>query len=168
MRKVISAVIFGSMVAFVLACEDQQVTKLQYMPDMADTPGVKTQKEYIDPPEGSIAVTDIPYAATPEEETLLQNPIPADQASIARGDKLFHTFCSVCHGSSGKGDGTIVDEFPPPPDLTSDLNKGRPDPFFFNKISKGGPLMPSLGYALDMKERWHIVNYLRTLQGVAK
>ena len=52
----IIALVMGSFIGLT-ACEDQgrNTTKLQYMPDMADTPTVKAQESFLNPPEHSVA-----------------------------------------------------------------------------------------------------------------
>ena len=49
--------------------------------------------------------------------TILANPNPHDEASAARGKKLFDTRCTACHGKDGHGNGTLSKVFPPAPDL---------------------------------------------------
>ncbi len=143
-------------------------TKLTYMPDMADSPKMKAQLNFLDPPEGSITMTDPLLPETLEEaEKELQNPLKGrgnEEAMRARGKELFETFCSVCHGMDAKGGGTIVDKFPRPPDLTADIYKNRADGFYFHRITNGSALMPAYGYALYPQERWQIVLHLKTLQ----
>src|SRR5262245_56467087 len=43
---------------------------------------------------------------SPTADRLL-NPIRPDSL-LARGDTLFHTFCAVCHGGAGEGNGTVA------------------------------------------------------------
>ncbi len=145
---------------------DGNTTKLQWMPDMADSPTVKPQEAYIDPPDHSVSTQAILYPATAEEsEKLLQNPYPASADMIAKGKTMYDTYCTVCHGPDAKGDGQITDLFPRPPDLTIDVYNKRGDGYFFHRITFGGvALMPAYGYAITPSERWQIVHYLRTLQ----
>ncbi|MBI2601491.1 MAG: cytochrome c [Deltaproteobacteria bacterium] len=148
---------------------DPSQTKLQYFPDMADTPGIKTQGNYLDPPEGSVARDAILYPATAEEaESVMENPLrgASNQAEhVAQGKHLFETFCgAACHGLDAKGGGAIVDRFVRPPDLTLDLYKNRKDGFFFHRITFGGAIMPEQGHNTSAVERWQIVLYLRSLQ----
>jgi hypothetical protein len=52
----------------------------------------------------------------------------------------------------------------PPADLTNaDLQKGRTDGYWQSYLSVGGSVMPSYEEALSPEERWHVVNYVRTL-----
>jgi mono/diheme cytochrome c family protein len=39
----------------------------------------------------------------------------------------------------------------------------RTDGYWQSYLSVGGAVMPSYGEALSVEERWHVVNYLRTL-----
>lgn len=154
------------------ACDEgRNVTKLQYMPDMADAPTVKAQEDYIDPPEHSVATNAVLYPASMEvAEREMKLPLymthPSRvQGTLAAGKKLFETYCSVCHGVDGKGKGTLGDAYPiVVPDISREDLAARKDGFFFMKISKGGAMMPSYGHATSPHERWQIVSYLRSLQ----
>ena len=39
----------------------------------------------------------------------------------------------------------------------------RTDGYWQSYLSAGGAVMPSYGEALTPEERWHVVNYVRTL-----
>lgn len=150
--------------------KDPNDTKLQYLPDMADTPIVKAQREYLDPPEGSVASSAILYPATAEaSEKALQNPFlqyPEGQAE--KGKKFFNIYCVPCHGEAGKGDGTVTAKLPAPPDITTEAYAKRGDGFFFHTITFGVRNMPSYGHSIAAHERWLIVMYLRELQKAGK
>lgn len=150
---------------FLVGCWDSNTTKLQWMPDMADTGVVKPQRDYLDPPDGSVAVESMEYPKTVEEaESSLTNPINPSAETVAKGQKLFETFCSVCHGLGGKGDGTLKGLVPQPPDITHASYVQRKDGFFFYRISFGTAVMPAYGHSISREERWIIVHYLRALQ----
>ena len=92
------------------------------------------------------------------------NPIKPTPESIAIGRQHFMTFCTPCHGERGKGDGPVSAKFIPPPDLTNPtLQKARTDGYWHSYVSVGGAIMPSYGEALSPEERWHVVNFVRTL-----
>jgi mono/diheme cytochrome c family protein len=40
---------------------------------------------------------------------------PARVTSAASGEEMFNTYCAVCHGKGGKGDGPAASEFKIPP-----------------------------------------------------
>ncbi len=93
-----------------------------------------------------------------------KNPIAATPESVKRGGELFAIYCTPCHGVSAKGDGLVAARFVAPPDLTNpDLQKGRTDGYWESYLSVGGAVMPSYGEALTPEERWHVVNYVRSL-----
>ena len=141
------------------------------MPDMADSPAVKPQLSYLEPPEGSITRNAMLYPPADQLEKwerLLQNPFRNNRQEntqiMEEGAFLYEANCSPCHGKSGKGNGTITDKFPPAPDITSSLYKERADGFFFHKITNGGPIMPSRAEHTYPEERWKIILHLRSLQ----
>ncbi|PYM11442.1 MAG: cytochrome c class I, partial [Candidatus Rokuibacteriota bacterium] len=80
------------------------------------------------------------------------------------GKKSVETNCVPCHGPSGKGDGPAAAALTPKPaNWTSDKVKKEADGELFWKISNGRGPMPPWKH-LPEKERWQIVNYIRTLQ----
>ena len=92
------------------------------------------------------------------------NPVPATPESVALGRRHFRTFCTPCHGEGGRGDGPVSAKFIPPPDLTNaGLHTARTDGYWQSYIGVGGAIMPAYGEALSPEERWHVVNFLRTL-----
>jgi len=147
---------------------DPKTTKLQYMPDMADAPTVKAQEGFINPPDFSVPTTGILYPDSFEvAETEFQNPYPKNDHTLAKGKELFDTYCLVCHGPDGKGQGTLGTSYPMAvPDISRPDLAQRKDGFFFLRITKGGGMMPSYGHATSPNERWLMIHYLRTLQGV--
>ena len=148
---------------------DPTQPKVQYVPDMADAPTMKPQENYLDPPEGAVSTNAILYPATAEEaEKNLQNPLPNEPQVVALGEKTYNTFCIPCHGAEAKGDGSITDLYPRPPDLTTEIYQKRADGFFFHRITFGANIMPGYGHAIMPHERWAAVHYLRKLQGVTK
>jgi len=160
----------GGLLFLAVACNnDPNQTKMQYVPDMADGPVVKPQRDFLAPPDGAVAMNAILYPATIEEsEKVLKNPFPPGPEIEARGKVLFDTFCIPCHGADAKGQGSITDLFPPPPDISLASYLTRGDGFFFHKITFGGPIMPALGHSISAHERWQIVHYLRTIQKQAE
>lgn len=96
----------------------------------------------------------------------LQNPIPADSASVNRGRKEFQINCAVCHGPLGMGNGTVVKYgvFPPAIGAGSPAATQRSDGYIFGIIRNGRNTMPPYN-RIEEPDRWDIVNYIRSLQG---
>ncbi|MDX1569771.1 MAG: cytochrome c [Xanthomonadales bacterium] len=146
--------------------------------DMQDQPSVKPQETEVPlAPEGSVPASGAePVEITQEvaailrgriESAQLPNPVPADEASIARGKLRFETHCAVCHGKNGAGDGPVGQKFIARPfDLRIDYVQNKPDGELFFTITNGGIAMPFYRDALSPEERWDVVNYLK--QGLSR
>lgn len=94
----------------------------------------------------------------------MKNP-QSGAASVAAGKKSAETNCVTCHGASGKGDGVAAAALnPKPADWTSAKVKADADGVLFCKMSNGRGPMPPWKH-LPEKERWDLVNYIRSLQG---
>jgi copper transport protein len=95
------------------------------------------------------------------------NPIPPNADSVAVGEALYAENCFPCHGATGAGDGPVGRTLnPPPADLTLHTQPGvHPDGRLYNWISNGfqDSVMPAFSEKLTDEERWHLVNYIRTL-----
>lgn len=100
---------------------------------------------------------------------------PADAKNVKNPEKGFdlgkksvETNCASCHGPTGKGDGPAAAALTPKPaNWTGDKTKKETDGELFWKISNGRGPMPPWKH-LPEKERWQIVNYIRSLQGAKK
>jgi len=94
------------------------------------------------------------------------NPIAADEISLQRGAQLYNLNCSHCHGKTGLGDGAVAVflEQAKPANLTDPVVQQKSDGALFLTISNGVTgRMPALNENLTVRDRWDIVNYLRTL-----
>ena len=114
-----------------------------------------------------------PTIATPVTEAALlafaaetSNPLPMDTAVLARGQWVFETYCAVCHGPQGQGNGPVVGQgkFPLGPDLRIPTTVGRSDEYIYAIVKAGRGLMPSYR-RIPPADRWAVVNYVRRLQG---
>jgi mono/diheme cytochrome c family protein len=54
----------------------------------------------------------------------------------------------------------------PPPDLTLDATRQRSDGYIYAMIKQGRGIMPKYGDKIRGADRWHVVNYVRKLQGL--
>jgi copper transport protein len=98
---------------------------------------------------------------------LADDPILSSPASIASGQTLYQQHCLSCHGPSGRGDGPAgLMLFPRPADLSVHAIPGvHSDEQLFEWITEGlpGSVMPAFEMTLTDEERWHLVNFIRTL-----
>jgi mono/diheme cytochrome c family protein len=118
-------------------------------------------------PRGSLPRSGGELYHSPEQREAAaarRNPVAASAESVREGGELFAIYCTPCHGSSGRGDGPVSTKFVPPADLTNpELHKVRTDGYWQSYLSAGGAVLPSYAESLTAEERWHVVNYLRTL-----
>lgn len=134
--------------------------------DMDRQPSVRAQEAPMLPPEGVVPRQGRePTMNRMEAGEKLSNPVNSTPASIQNGRELYRIYCALCHGPDGKGGGPLAAKFVPPPDLTLEMFRQRPDGFIYATIRDGGALMPGQGAALSVRDRWDLVNYLRQLQG---
>ncbi|MGV8953427.1 MAG: c-type cytochrome, partial [Cypionkella sp.] len=100
----------------------------------------------------------------------LTNPVQLTQQAVDEGKVIFTRECSVCHGSSGTGDGIYADGLQPPPPDFSDGSYGTlavpsyTDADYFWRISEGLPwsAMPAWKTEYSEEDRWKLVHYIRS------
>jgi mono/diheme cytochrome c family protein len=97
----------------------------------------------------------------------LVNAVPADAVSLERGRILFDRNCALCHGAGGLGNGPITEfwkaEMRRPANLTEPRMTTMSDSSLYITISQGFGTMPPLRENLNVRERWDVVNFVRTL-----
>ena len=106
----------------------------------------------------------------PADADKTKNPTSATAESIAKGKELYMEKmkgnCVFCHGETGAGNEA---NFPKlrrkPADLTNKEHMAEmTDGELYWKITKGiTGIMPAGDRRMNEEERWHVVNYVRTL-----
>lgn len=105
----------------------------------------------------------------PSDAKSLKNPIPGDVVSLKEGGAIYTANCTPCHGTKGKGDGPAAAALDPKPaDHTSAGMLSETDGSLFYKISEGRKPMPQYKTTFTEKQRWELVDYIRTLNKTAK
>ena len=107
-----------------------------------------------------------PFAMAPR--VMPDGTIPeASSASGAQPDgaPLFATYCAVCHGATGHGDGPVAFQLAvPPPDLASHAIAAQSDAQLVAAIGAGTTHMPPYDDALSPAEQLAVAHYVRLLQ----
>jgi mono/diheme cytochrome c family protein len=154
----------GAIVIGVMMLFSYDIIKIDWLSFMEVQPSYKPMEDPLPVPSQSIPIEGpayIPNMGAPS------NPVPADPASIARGAELFNINCTACHGTGGKGDGPVAAflQNKKPVDLTGPIATALSDGAIFMTITNGTiGGMPALNENLTVRERWDVVNYVRTLQ----
>lgn len=74
------------------------------------------------------------------EKTIKKGPITV--TSAASGEEMFNTYCAVCHGTGGKGDGPAASEFKKPPanlTLLTQQHDGKYPSLYVTQVIETGP-----------------------------
>jgi mono/diheme cytochrome c family protein len=102
--------------------------------------------------------------SAPPAEAQKKNPVAANEPSLAAGQKIYSKTCFLCHGKTGDADGPAVIELNIHPAKLSDPKLAtESDGALFWKITTGKKPMPAFGRRLSETDRWHLINYIRTL-----
>ena len=138
---------------------------LTWIRDMWTGPVVLPQTEARLPPEESMA-TDGERLLNRRQARAIPNPLTESAAVIAEGAALYETYCALCHGGDGRGNGQLASFYGRMPNLTMPYVLNYPDGFVYSIIREGGRNMPRFADALSVDERWALVHYLGTLEPI--
>lgn len=85
----------------------------------------------------------------------------AEKQIEAKGKKIYETFCTVCHGEQGDGQGTIVknEKYPTPGSYASKttVTEGQ----MYHSITYGKNLMGGYASQVTPQERWAVIYYIK-------
>lgn len=92
-------------------------------------------------------------------------PVKVTTELLARGQSQYQVFCAPCHGSTGRGDGMIVQRgFKKPSSYHVDRLRQVEIGYFYDVISAGFGAMSDYAAQVEPHDRWAIAAYIRTLQ----
>jgi mono/diheme cytochrome c family protein len=154
----VAGVLFGGLVLF-----SMDVFKLEWIGFMEIQPSFDAQEEPLPVPARSIPIDGPAFIANMGAP---ENPVAADEISISRGATLFALNCVMCHGEAGEGNGSVSALLAnKPANLTLDVTQNKSDGALFLTLTSGvDGRMPPLVENLTVRDRWDVVNYIRTLQ----
>jgi mono/diheme cytochrome c family protein len=147
----------------VLLLFSMDVIKIDWITFMEIQPSFDAQEDPLPVPARSIPVdgpASIPNMGAPV------NPVAADDVSLERGENLYGINCAMCHGVTGEGNGQIAAFLAnKPANLTLDVTQNKSDGALFLTLTNGvTDRMPPMVENLTVRDRWDVVNYMRTLQ----
>lgn len=179
MRK--RLLVAGAAVLLAGACDpDIGVRHVGWFATMRTPTSVRPYTMPLMPAPGTVPVTgyepdSLPAAAAER----LENARTRTAESLNRGEWVYGTYCAVCHGPAGAGDGSVAG---PPlgpcervggclvgvPSLLTAQARGRSDGYLYGVVTHapamGRGLMPRYGDRIRGTDRWDVVNYVRNLQ----
>jgi mono/diheme cytochrome c family protein len=190
-NKVVYALfcILGVVVMF-SACRDKESTGLEYARNMYDPIGYNPDQPNNafangqtaqTPPKNTAPVGFVEEDVYPnskegyeEAGVKLVNTLALNEQNLLQGKKLFHAFCSPCHGDTGDGQGHLVkiekisgvpsfhaaDAASSRGGLMKDMSAGK----IYHTIKYGVNMMGSYASQLTPEERWKVVLYVQQLQ----
>lgn len=141
-----------------------------WMMDMVNQPSIKPQEvgTFEQFPVDSVPRTgvepEVPNVSNANgllRDQMPANPVKATEASIADGRKIFNIYCAACHGQDGKAQTPVAAKGMPAVPIDA-LRLAFSEAHLYNKMRYGGPIMPSYGFQTSQKERWDMVNYLKS------
>lgn len=159
-----------------------------YMPDMAYSRAVETYADNSNLKNAGIYYDANPVAGTIKREGVaafalakdlgtdttnyvaskqIINPLPAlNDKDMAEAKRLYNINCGICHGEKGQANGPLAAKVGGIANLTLDIYKVMADGTMFHSLTYGKNNMGSYASQLSREQRWMIVKYVRTLQGV--
>lgn len=151
-------VLFGGLMIFTY-----DVIKIDWISFMEIQPSYDAQEKPLPVPARSIPIdgpVSIPNMGAPV------NPVPADAVSLERARILYQINCVMCHGVNGEGNGQIAAFLAnKPANLTLPVTQNKSDGALFLTLTNGVTgRMPAMVENLTVRDRWDLVNYIRTLK----
>jgi len=135
----------------------------EWFSTMSDPPSIEPhERAPLLAAEHSVPLGGLPDFDLTNADARVSNPRPSSPASLEMGRAYYDTFCAVCHGPAGRGDGPLTRRFPAIPAIATAKVAGYTDSYVFALISKGRGLMPEYS-RVPVSARWDVVNYVRTL-----
>ena len=167
----------ASMLLVVAACRPEDVIhSFSWFSAMVTQRSIRPYAMPRDPVDGTVPVTGLEPVVDVSTADRLVNPRTRTSESINRGKFVYETYCLVCHGETGHGDGPISSAAGGPffgvRSVVTDTVARRSDGYLYGVIANaqtvGRPLMPRYGDKVRGGDRWDLVNYIRTLQALAR
>ena len=170
------ALVIAGLLLLVACNPDDVVHKIGWFQTMRHQRNIKPYAHPIAPVDGTVPVTGGELPVTRETADRLANPRTRTAESMNRGKWVYETYCLVCHGESGRGDGPVSvaggGPFPGVRSLVTDTLSRKSDGYIYGNIvdaaRMGRGLMPHYGDKVRGTDRWDLVNYVRSLQVLSR
>jgi len=192
-KNISFALLAGAITLMAGSCKDKRSTGSIYMPDMAysrtfetysELDSLKFTSDIHNKGGNKIFFNEMPPAGTIKRGELFPYTLPNDSngykmsaavpnpvdfmtgAQMSEAGRLYNINCGVCHGEKGQANGPLAAKVGGIANLTLDIYKAMSDGTMFHSLTYGKNNMGSYASQLSREQRWMIVKYVRTLQGV--
>jgi len=182
-----------TIMVIMIGCGDKGSPGRAYMPDMAYSNAYET---YTDaearlknsgaestphynalPVPGTIARGELPsypYAhdsAGYANSANVKNPLNTAAVDLKEAERIYLINCGICHGAKLDGNGPLYKDgngpyTAAPKNLMGDDMKKLADGTMFHSITFGKGQMGSYASQLSTKQRWEVITYIRSKQGI--
>ncbi len=98
---------------------------------------------------------------------LVTNPFPITADGLKRGQELYETFCGICHGNDGGGNGWIYENGAYPAAPRNFLDQAWVDTsagVYYHAVMYGKNVMGAYKDKVSYEERYQVIHYIRALQ----
>ena len=178
--------------ALITGCDSKRKPGKIYMPDMAYSRAVETYAPLNDtvftdnpanaghlifynrkPVSGTVQLGEIFAYTLPNDSNgykmsaTIKSPLgPLSKEELQEAGRLFNINCAICHGAEGKANGPLATsgKIGGVANLTTDAYVKMADGTMYHTINYGKNNMGSYASQLSRKQRWMIVQYIRSLQ----
>lgn len=150
---------------------DDVVALVPWFTNMRQHVAIRPYKMPLQPVAGTVPVSGAEMVLPTDRAELnrLANPVQQTAASIERGEDRYAIYCQPCHGADGDGRGPVAPALANlVRNLLDDTQIQNGDGWMYAVIANGFGLMPEYGSKISVEDRWHIVNYVRVLQGAGQ
>lgn len=193
-NTIITFVAFAAVSVALTACHDKTKPGRAYMPDMTYSRAIETYAELNDtvftsdtnmrgekrlifynrkPVDSTMTVDGMtPFMPTPptpdsagyKMSASISNPLPPlNSTDSLEASRLFNINCAVCHGAKAEANGPVAPKIGGVKSIVA-AAPGYSDGRIFYVMTYGQGNMGSYASQLSRKQRWMIVQYIRTLQ----
>lgn len=184
MKKIkFSSIIIMLIIATVvfIGCRDKRNPAPSYMPDMAFSraydpySGNNLKQNGINytghPVEGTVRRGDLFAYTIPNDSNgykssvSIKNPLePFDSTLMPEAKRLYNINCAICHGENLDAQGPLAGKVGGIANLTVAQYVNQPVGQMFHVVTYGKGNMGSYAAQLDRKQRWMVVQYVKSQQ----
>jgi hypothetical protein len=91
-----------------------------------------------------------------------ESPYLFAEGELLRGKTLYRSFCAICHGLTGEGDGRVIPlGMPKPRSFLDPAVRAQPEGYFYFAATNGFGRMLSYKGRIPERERWLIARYIK-------